>query len=240
MEKRYTIMNSTHRCFLCVIIFFLMISSFLLELSLQKQEVKGELLSLEKNDSYEIICLKDTSVCSLWCFRFWKTSKGYILQPLTTNTYWKYNKAQKAGRVRKGFVSSESIEAITKVLHLAQSKYPLDSIYGIDIFSSYLFDVQVQISLRLGKCHSYNSALIEQSITRTSLKSDFNRSLAELGLEVTKITLSPDGHLGIRDTNKYPVNETDYGYHDNVYVELLIVPLFIHIRPCSYPEGRSK
>ncbi len=233
MEMRYTIVKSTNKCFLCIIvIFFIMSSSFFLKIYLQKQKAKGELLYLEKNDYKEIICLKDTSVCSLWCFRFWRTSKGYILQPLTTSTYWQYNKELKERKIRKGFVSSESIEAISKVLYLAQSKYPLDSIYGIEIFTSYLFDVQIQMSLKMCKFPAFNSALIEQSIAQTSLKSDFNRSLAKLGLEATRITLAPDAHVILRDTNKYPVNGTDYGYYGNVYGTLLIAPLFIQMRPC--------
>lgn len=234
MEMRYTIMKSSNKCILCIItIFFLISSSFLLKTYLQSLKPKGELIYLEKNDSYDVICLKDTSVCSLWCFCYRRTSKGYILQPQTISTYWQYHKKTKAKKRRKGFVSSESIEAISKVLYLAQSKFPLDSIYGIEIFTTHLFDVQVQLSLRLGKFHSYNSALIEQSITQTSLKSDFNRSLAKLGLEVTKITLAPDGHVAINDANKYHFNGSDYGYHGNVYGKLLLFPIFIQIRPCS-------
>ncbi len=234
MEMWYTIVKLFNKCFLCIItIFFLISSSFLLKIYFQNQESKGELFSLEKNDFMEIICLKDTSVCSLWCFGFWRTSKGYILKPLTTSTYWQYHKVKKTGKLRRGFVSRESIEAITKVLRLSQTKYPLDSICGIEIFTTYLFDVQIQMSSRLGKFHYCNSDLIEHVATQTSLKSDFNKSLAELGLEVTSITLASDGHTFIRDTNKYPVNGIDYGYHGNVYGKLLIAPLFLHIRPCS-------
>lgn len=40
---RYTIVKSTNKCFLCImVIFFIMSSSFFLKIYLQKQKAKGE------------------------------------------------------------------------------------------------------------------------------------------------------------------------------------------------------
>lgn len=106
MEMRYTIMKSSNKCILCIItIFFLISSSFLLKTYLQSLKPKGELIYLEKNDSYDVICLKDTSVCSLWCFCYRRTSKGYILQPQTISTYWQYHKKTKAKKEGKDLLA---------------------------------------------------------------------------------------------------------------------------------------
>lgn len=206
------------------IFFFLLFCSC----SDNKTQINSKEIELTTVNDRNMTCVyvKGDEVLSDMCFAFFKVSKGTILRVEPVDYYPNAYTKNIRNKNKHGYVSNISINAICTILNNMRNKYPLDSIWGIEIFSTFVFDVEVKVSSLLDKKQNIEIKDINRCIALTTLKDDFNMASANLGIHCDTIIVDFDGKIGQHHVDDGKL----YGYTSDLPKRLLAFPLFLQLK----------